>query len=200
MENSQDSDWNEMIQGLREGDQTVCSQFWNQYGPVLENVAARQLSSRLQRRVGPDDVVQSACRTFFRRVSSGQFDLPDADSLWRLMCALTLTKARRAARDHSRQKRGMQAEEYLDYGPSDSIGKPMELPGNPDTPLDAVVFSDQLEVLLGALSPQECQVLDMKLQNHTNEEIAQLMKCSERTVRRLTGQIRNRWDALFEEE
>ena len=66
--------------------------------------------------------------------------------------------------------------------------------------LDAVVFSDQLEVLLGALSPQECQVLDMKLQNHTNEEIAQLMKCSERTVRRLTGQIRNRWDALFEEE
>ena len=73
---------------------------------------------------------------FFRRVSSGQFELPDADALWRLMCAITLTKARRAARDHSRQKRGIANEQYLDASPTDSVGKQIELPGNQQTPLD----------------------------------------------------------------
>jgi RNA polymerase sigma factor (sigma-70 family) len=200
MENIENEVWDQMINGLREGDQQACSDFWNNFGPMLESVAQKQLSDRLQRRVGPDDVVQSACRTFFRRVSAGQFDLPDSDSLWRLMCAITLTKARRVARDHSRQKRGMSSEQYLDASPTDSVGKRTELPGSSETPLDAAVFSDQMSVLLGSLSPDECQVLDLKLQNHTNDEIAEQMKCSERTVRRLTNQIRSRWSALFDEE
>lgn|GEM_PF-3768995 len=54
----------------------------------------------LRRRVGSDDIVQSVFKTFFRRMAHGQFDVPDADALWRLMCSITLTKARRAARDH----------------------------------------------------------------------------------------------------
>lgn len=192
--------WDRLIHGLREGDQSACTDFWNDYGMQLQAVAQKQLSDRLQRRVGSDDVVQSACRTFFRRVSDGQFDLPDADSLWRLMCAITLTKARRAARDHSRQKRGLNSEQYLDAAPAGETGRKFELAGNEHTPFDAVEFSDQMDQLLASLSPQECQVLDLKLQSHTNDEIAELINCSERTVRRLTEKIRARWTALFDEE
>ena len=198
MEDMEDDQWNQLIEGLREGDQGACSEFWSKFGPLLENVAQRQLSERLQRRVGPDDVVQSACRTFFRRVSAGQFDLPDADSLWRLMCALTLTKARRTARDHTRQKRGISSEQYLDSSATDSAGNQMQLSGDDVSPLSAAMVSDQLGLLLESLNSHECQVLDLKLQNHTNDEIAAQMKCSERTVRRLTNQIRERWGELFE--
>ena len=192
--------WDQLIAGLREGDQRVCSDFWEQFGPALESVARNQLSERLQRRVGPDDVVQSACRTFSRRVSSGQFDLPDADSLWRLMCALTLTKARRAARDHSRQKRGIASEQYIDAVSPATGERLLELQGEEDSPLTAAMFSDQLNALLENLNPQECQVLDLKLQIHTNHEIAEKMSCSERTVRRLTNHIRARWETLFAED
>ena len=196
----EDAKWDELINGLRDGDQQSCTDFWNNYGNQLQAVAQKQLSARLQRRVGSDDVVQSACRTFFRRISDGQFDLPDADALWRLMCAITLTKARRAARDHSRQKRGMNAEQYLDASGPDDDGRKFELTGGGQTPFDAVEFSDQMDQLLENLSPQECQVLDLKLQNHTNDEIAEMINCSERTVRRLTDKIRSRWTTLFEEE
>ena len=190
--------WNEMIVGLRDGDAKACSDFWQQYGGRLQAVAQKQISERIQRRVGSDDVVQSACRTFFRRLNEGQFDLPDADALWRLMCAITLTKARRFARDHSRQKRGVAAEQYLDA--ATRTGQPnMQLPSNQDSPVDAAMFADQLDALLENLSPQECSVLDLKLQNHTNEEIAQQLACSERTVRRVTQQIRSRWNTLFDE-
>lgn len=195
-----DAQWDALINGLRDGDQQACTNFWNSYGNQLQAVAQKQLSARLQRRVGSDDVVQSACRTFFRRISDGQFDLPDADALWRLMCAITLTKARRAARDHSRQKRGMDAEQYLDATSSVDGGRRFELAGGGETPFDAVEFSDQMDQLLASLSPQECQVLDLKLQNHTNDEIAEMINCSERTVRRLTDKIRSRWTTLFDEE
>ena len=196
----QDEDWDRMIEGLRAGDNDACADFWQQYGGMLEGVAQKQLSEKLRRRVGSDDVVQSACRTFFRRVSAGQFELPDADALWRLMCAITLTKARRAARDHSRQKRGIANEQYIDAGSAEGSGASFQLSDGQQTPFDAVAFSDQMQVLLGSLSENECEVLDLKLQQNTNEEIAEIMGCSERTVRRITNQIRERWSGLFDEE
>lgn len=199
MDDWNEADWDRLIQGLRDGEPQACTDFWNQFGGRLQAVAQNQISDRLRRRVGSDDVVQSACRTFFRRISAGQFDLPDADALWRLMCAITLTKARRAARNHSRQKRGMDAEQYLDAG-TESGGGAGQLSGGQPTPLDAVMFSDQLDHLLGGLSPQECEILDLKLQSHTNDEIAAQLGCSERTVRRVTQTIRARWTALFDSD
>lgn len=187
-----------LITGLREGNEEACTRFWNEFGTRLQAVAQQQLSERIQRRVGSDDVVQSACRTFFRRLHAGQFDLPDVDALWRLMCAITLTKARRAARDHSRKKRGVNSEQYLD-ATTDSDDRPMEVAGDSVSPIDAAMFAEQLSSLLDSLTPQECQVLDLKLQNHTNDEIAAQIACSERTVRRLTKQISTRWTTLFDD-
>jgi len=56
---------------------------------------------------GPEDLVQSACRTFLRRAQIGQFRLADSEELWRLLCAITLTKVREQTRFHMRQKRGL---------------------------------------------------------------------------------------------
>ena len=195
--NVENTDWKDLIQGLRDGDPVACNEFWNQYGSMLQNLAQKQLSERLQRRVGSDDVVQSACRTFFRRMSDGQFDLPDSDSLWRLMCAITVTKARRAARDNTRQKRGLQAEQYIDAATDESGG--FQIEGSSPVPAEEIELADQMEFLLARLSPQECQVFDLRMQNYTNPEIAATLKCSERTVRRITGQIKTRWTALFDE-
>ena len=58
----------------------------------------------LQRRIGPDDIVQSVCRTFFRRSQDGQFELHGTASLWRLLCAITLAKVRHHARFHYQEQ------------------------------------------------------------------------------------------------
>lgn len=191
--------WDEMIAGLREGNAEICSDFWRDYGPLLEGVAQKQISQRLQRRVGPDDIVQSACRTFFRRISDGQFNLPDADALWRLMCAITLTKARRAARDQSRQKRGFQREQYIDTTSESAGNRRVELGSNQSTPFEAAEVADQLQAVLAGLGPEECQVLDLKLQQFTNDEIAEKIGYSERTVRRLMKKIQDRWNQTIDE-
>lgn len=187
-----------MIEGLRQGDPQVCTHFWNRYGNLLETVAQKQLSRKLQRRVGPDDIVQSACRTFFRRISDGQFDLPDADALWRLMCAITLTKARRAARDQQRQKRSIAQEQYIDAATESQGERQFQLASPSHSPLQAAEVADEMEALLTSLGEDECQVLDLKLQQFTNEEIAEQLQCSERTVRRLMKRIQERWNSMMD--
>lgn len=188
-----------MIAGLRNGDPDACTDFWNAYGSLLEAIAQRQLSARIQRRVGSDDVVQSACRTFFRRVSDGQFDLPDTDALWRLMCSITLTKARRSARDQLRQKRGVDREQYIDTELPDGSRPGANLVGQVDHPLDAMMVADEMESLLDGLGEQECEILDRKLQQFTNDEIAMQLGCSERTVRRVMKRLQQRWLELEDE-
>ena len=195
-----DDDWHRMITGLRSGDSDACTDFWKAYGPLLETVAQRQLSGRLQRRVGSDDIVQSACRTFFRRVSDGQFDLPDADALWRLICSITLTKARRSARNQLRQKRGLDREQYLDAEDTDGNRPGANMAGQVDSPIDAALVADEMQALLTGLGEQECAILDLKLQQFTNDEIADQLGCSERTVRRVMKRLQDRWLELEDQD
>src|SRR5436190_23084011 len=109
-----------MIQGLRTGDQRAAREFCRQFGDALERLAEKHLPGGLRRRVGPEDVAQSACRTFLRRAGGGEFRLADSEALWRLMCAITLTKVREQTRFHLRQKRGLDLETAADSTASSS--------------------------------------------------------------------------------
>src|SRR5262245_38738866 len=110
MDEKVDSRWQHLIRGLRDGDPRCTQEFWDRYGPALYRLAEGKLNQRLRRRVSPEDVAHSACRTFLRRAQLGQYKLSDSEDLWRLLCAITLNKARDQIRYHSRQKRGLDRE------------------------------------------------------------------------------------------
>lgn len=179
-----------LIRGVRDGDEDACRLFWNNYGPMIERVAHRHLSGDIRRRVGPESITLSACRTFFRRARLGEFELSDADSLWRLLCAITVNKVRAQARFHRRQKRNFEAEIRADAIP--------ELLNEQPTPEDEAEFADQLEHLFDQFDEEERRVLDLKLQHHTNEQIAETLECSERTVRRMIKRVQARIGEMFD--
>ncbi|MFH1922980.1 MAG: sigma-70 family RNA polymerase sigma factor [Planctomycetota bacterium] len=190
-----DQEWRKWVEGLVEGDEQVAGEFWDQYGARLQGLAARHLTTRLYRREGPDDVVQSVCRTFFRRARVGQFELSDSESLWRLLCAITVTKVRLKARFHGRQKRRFHREKQLDES-----GPGMADFGAPEpTPAEAVEFADQLEQLMADLDEEERRLVELKLQQATSLEIAEQLGCSERTVRRILKRVESRWRRVLEQ-
>lgn len=189
---AEEQDWQRLIDGLRAGDSAVERDFWQRYGPALERLAERRLSPRLQVRVGPEDVVQSACRTFLRRARGGEFQLADSASLWRVLCVITLTKVREQARFHRRQRRSIEAEVPLAAPTDDSQVSdiPVGDPG-PD-PAEAVAIADEMQQLLAALDDQDRQVVQLKLQDMTNDEVARQLNLSERTVRRTLKRLEGR--------
>ena len=187
-------EWDLMVAGLRSGNSVVIRQFCHQYGGALERLAERNLASGLRRRVGADDVAQSACRTFLRRAQIGEFELSDSEGLWGLLCAITLTKVREQTRFHLREKRGLHREVHHATGASagDSTGGPsvfFDRPAAEPSPDDAAEFTDQFTRLVESLDEEERQLVDLKLQQFTNDEIAERMGCSERTVRRILKRV-----------
>jgi RNA polymerase sigma factor (sigma-70 family) len=186
------------LRALVEGDERTVAEFWAEYGSRLNRVAERHLSPRLHRRVGAEDVVQSVCRTFFRRAREEQFALADAEALWRLLCVITLTKCRLVARFHGRGRRGLDREQPLDGRPGEKAG-PAEAVAADLPPDQAAELGDELARILSALDPEEQQMVDLKLQEHTNGEIAQKTGCSERTVRRVFQRVQSRLRDILDE-
>jgi len=191
---NEDQQWRNWIQGLVEGDEQVAGEFWQQYGARLQGLAAHHLTTRLYRREEPEDVVQSVCRTFFRRAQEGQFQLGGSESLWRLLCAITVTKVRQKARFHGRKKREFYREEQIDESRPAAARHGAAEP----TPDEAVEFADQLQQLLSDLDEEERQLVQLKLAEATHLEIAKKLGCSERTVRRILKRVQKRWQHVLE--
>ena len=191
-------DWDRVLEGLRAGDPVVLQDFWNRYGGMLHEVAEKHLAGGLRRRVGPEDVVQSACRTFFRRAQGGQFQLPDAESLWRLLCTITITKIREQARFHLRKRRGVDQEQPLAPTSGDESSASIGFAAPGPTPAQAAEFADQLQQLLSSLDDEEKQIVELKLQDCTNDEVAERLGSSERTVRRVMKRIQERLTRILQ--
>jgi RNA polymerase sigma-70 factor (ECF subfamily) len=190
-----EGDW--LIQGLRQGDPQAIRTFCARYGPLLERVADRHLPGGMRHRVGPESISQSVCRSFLRRARSGEFLLPDSESLWRLLVAITLTKVREKVRFHRRHRRSVDQEVPLAAPAGDEGEEPAELVDPQPSPAEAAEFNDQLEQLLASFDEEEQCVVQLKLQQYNNVEVADRMGCSERTVRRLLQRVQARLEHTF---
>jgi RNA polymerase sigma-70 factor (ECF subfamily) len=193
---SQSDDW--LIRGLSQGDPEAARVFCERYGPSLQQLADKHLAIGLRRRVGPESICQSACRSFLRRAQAGEYELADAEGLWRLLCAITLTKVREQARFHRRQRRSIDRERSLEApGDDEGQGVAHDVPDSRLSPAELVEFEEQFELLLGHFEAEEQQLLELKLQQLTNEEAAVRMGCSERTVRRVLQRVKSKLERHF---
>lgn len=181
-------DW---LGNLAAGEPDAVNEFWQRYGESLQRVAERQIASWLRQRVDPEDVVQSACRTFFRRAGEGNFSLESKDDLWRLMLTITLNKVRMQARFHTRNRRSVSRERAL---PEAQSLQPSEW----DDAIEKIDLKDLLEAAFSEHDDERKRVLQLWLDGHTQKEIASDVGCSERTVRRIQDRIRNDLSSYLE--
>jgi RNA polymerase sigma factor (sigma-70 family) len=193
--------WRLLIEGLRRGDERAMNEFWERYRVPLERIAEKNLAAGVRRRFGPEDAVHSACRTFLRRVRGGEFQVVDAEALWRLLCAITLTKIKEQTRFHLRRKRGVDREQNLGLGGDDSQSPGFQAADRHATPVEAAEaaeFTEFFEKLLADFDPEERQIVDLKLQELTNDQIAVRLGSSERTVRRIFKRVKTRLTRLLD--
>jgi RNA polymerase sigma-70 factor (ECF subfamily) len=189
--------WQRLVHGLREGNRPLIQEFCERYGTPLQQLADKHLPEGLRRRVGAEDVVQSACRSFLRRARAGEFQLADSESLWRLLCAITLTKVHEQARFHRRQKRSLDREVSLTSICSGGVPGDFDVVDPRPSPAEAAEFQDQFEQLMASFEDEERRLVDLKLQQCTNLEVAARLGCSERTIRRLLKRVQARLERAF---
>lgn len=185
----------ELMQRWRNGDQAAASELYERYVQQLYNLASRQMSVPLLRRVGPDDIVQSVFRTFFRRAEEWRFQPDRAGAIWHLLVRITLNKIRSKGIHHGALKRDVRAEVS-----DDATDFEIALVAHDPTPVEAAALCEVLEMTFASLDDQSSQILQLAIQGHTASEIAAEAGCSRWTVRRVLDRIGHDLQQQFEQE
>lgn len=171
----------------REGDERAADELFRRYVDRLIGLARNRMSSGLERRVDAEDVVQSVYRSFFAHARDGQYTIERTGDLWRLLATITVNKVRKKARFHGQQKRAIERERSLDGGTGTCAEEVELFAGGPSTP-DAVAVVDELEAVMAGLTARQREMLELRLQGQSLQEIAEAVGRSQRTVRRFLDQ------------
>lgn len=171
----------------RAGDEAAARRLFDSYVDRLVALARRRISQRLASRLDPEDIVQSVFRTFFGRLKKGQFCIEDQDDLCKLLVRITVHKSLQQVAFHKAAKRDPNQETCQGDQSQERL---QELLARDPSPEEAVAFVDHLEQFLNRLRPQERQILEMRLQGYSNDEIAQKLDIYDRKIRRVIERIR----------
>lgn len=178
-----------LLAQLHAGNDEAAARIFHRFADQLMTLARSQLQQGLQRKVDPEDVVQSVFRSFFRRQQAGQFDLENWDSLWGILTVMTLHKCghlreyfQAARRDVRREEQGM-AQVLQELG---------RICAREPTPAEAASLTDLLESVLHDFDERERLIITLHLQGYSQVEICEEVGRAERTVRRTIARVRKR--------
>jgi RNA polymerase sigma-70 factor (ECF subfamily) len=178
-----DDSFGRILQGLRGGDEDAAGAVYERFVRRLVALAARQFDDRLRGNADPEDVVQSAFRTAFRRIEQGEYDLGDWGALWGLLATITVRKCgrRRAYLRAGRRDAGREpaAARHEVFDPWQDVAD------REPTPEEAAMLAETVREWLAGLGPGERSVIQLGLQGEPDPEIARRLLRTERSVRRL---------------
>ncbi len=179
-------DW-ELLERIRDGHQDAAYALYARYAEPLIRVARGQTAHELRTRFDPEDVVQSVFRTFFRRVSNGQYVVPEGSELWKLLLVMALNKLRTLGAHHRAEKRDVRRTGTLNvvFGDGTTQASDAEALQQLQWSIDEVLH-DYPEV--------QQQIIRMRIEGEEVQAIADATSRSKRTVERVLQQFR---DALL---
>jgi RNA polymerase sigma-70 factor (ECF subfamily) len=183
----------EFLTGLRDRDDAAAREFFERYTRQLIALALRHIDPRLRHRVEPEDVVQSAYKSFFVRYDAGKVDLVNWNSLWGLLTRITMRKCSERAAYHRAQRRDAAREASP---PPGEDAPRRETPGHEPTPIEAAVLGETVQQLFADLDDEERPILEMSLQGYSTREISERIGRAERTVRLLREGVRHRLERM----
>ncbi|MBX9581338.1 MAG: hypothetical protein K2X87_13635 [Gemmataceae bacterium] len=173
-----------LLRRFRRGEDDAATELYLRYAGRLRALAAAQASPDLQRRVDPDDIVQSVFRTFFRRAAAGQYEVPAGEELWKLFLVIGLNKIRAVAAFHKAARRDVR--QTAAGGAFDQAAD--AAPAADDAALNALRLT--IDELLAPLPPGHREIIELRVAGHEVAEIAKLTGRAKRSVERILQEFR----------
>jgi len=181
------ADDRDLIAQFKAGSESAAGELFDRYCEKLMRLARRRIGQRMASRVDPEDVIQSAFRTFFVRVRNDEFTFAEEDDLFKLLVRLTVNKALRQVAHHRAAKRDPNRE--AGQGTDDDADITAGLVAHDPPPEVAVAVIEELERFLGQLPDFDRRVLELKLQGNTTTEIAEEIGSYDRKIRRVLERV-----------
>lgn len=159
---------------LRSGDEDAAAELYHRYASRVFGLVRSQMADYLKAQVEPEDIVQSVFRSVFRGVESAGYDAPAGGTLWQLIAVLAVNKVRRNARRRVAAKRNLLRTESLE-----------ELESHEPSFASPQILECAVREAIAELTLQEQEVVLLRIQSYTVEEISTRIGKSRRTTERL---------------
>jgi DNA-directed RNA polymerase specialized sigma24 family protein len=199
------TDFNAWFASVCDGDSASTTRLWTAYFDRIGASVANRLTSQGRRYEDHEDVANSVLRTFFRRASLGQFkELGDKDQLWKLLLTIAIRKANDYRKRSMAARRGGKVNVLnQNYTDDSSQMAAIDLVANPDGAMpDAEMRAQELFESVMASMPDDKtrDVVLLHLQGADKQQIAEMQKCSIRTVERRMQNAITIWTSAVAEQ
>jgi DNA-directed RNA polymerase specialized sigma24 family protein len=187
------------IDKLKTGDQDAAAALWLRYRDDLLRYARRKLLDGPRRAVDEEDVALSAFHSLCRGAQRDVFEkLDDRSDLWQLLMMLSARKAARKRQTERRKKRGggnVRGDSAFvprDGGSQEGFEQIAAAGLSPDF---LPILEDELQRLMRATGDEDLrEIALLRMEGHSNKEIAQKTGRALRSVERKLQLIRQIWE------
>jgi RNA polymerase sigma factor (sigma-70 family) len=186
----------ELMDRLRSGEDEAASEVFTRFAARLVGLARRHLDGRLAVKVDPEDVVQSAYKSFFVRQRDGTLEVGNWNGLWGVLTMITLRKCADRAAYYRAAKRdaGREIAAQAEDGPDAAAVAAIDREPSPE---EAAVLAETVESLFASVEDaDERAILELSLQGFTATEIGESLGRAERSVRRIRERVRKRLERM----
>lgn len=178
-----------LVSQIQAGDRQAGGELYDRYATRLFGLVRRQLGIRLANRIEPEDIVQSVFKSMLRGINAGRYFAPDAGSLWHLLATITVHKIRRKASRQVAACRDSRREVAISAYSEDTLvgGTTLE------------EFEQTMRECLESLDDSLREIVLLRVQGFSVEEISNLTERSRRTIERQLQRAREKLSTLLNE-
>ena len=189
------------LRQLEVGDSEAAQPLYQHFCSRLQEMARLRIPASVRSAYDQDDVAVSAFHSVFLSVRKQKYELNDRSDFWRLLLTIAERKIAKRIRYELQDKRDVRRvvrnSVFLrtPTEAADAAPNAMEsLAGTEPTPEFAAEVSETCESLFDSLPDDTSRkIAQLKLENHTADEIAAKLGCTRRTVQRKLLVIRKTW-------
>ena len=184
-----------LIARLRAGDEEAAEVVFHRFANRLMALARKRLGQMVRHKVDPEDVLQSAYKSFFLRQKKGQFQPQSWENLWGLLATITLRKCGHRIEKLYAARRDVRRE--VDHrAKSDDSSASWEAIAREPTPDEAAILAETVQQVLAGFNDAQRQIVQLSLQGFEIVEVSKLAGCTERTVYRVLERVRTKLERL----
>ena len=175
------------INELQAGSDQAARILWQHLHKGLLELAQKQLAETTPTGFDEEDVVLSAFNALCDAIRQGRYDIGDRNELWRMATVIVVNRAYNRLRDEKRLRRGGGRKRK----PS-SVLESLVCP-KPDA-TTVLMMQEECQHMLAKLKTPDLEMVALlKVEGHTDEQVAEKLGCSRRTVQRRLSIIRKLW-------
>lgn len=171
-----------LVVRLRNGEDDAATEFYDRYVKRVFGLVHQQMAEHLRASMQPEDIVQSVFKSIFRGLTTGDYDAPPSGSLWQLVAIVAVHKVRKNARRRMADKRDDRRTQSLNaFEDFDTASN-----SSPEE------FESAIREAIEGLKPLEQEVVVLRVQGFSVEEISSKLERSRRGIERTLHAIREK--------